>query len=67
MEQLTIVEGSQDLTLLNMGSQFNSNEKGKWAGDSISFISYNMTGADTYKCQWLRDLMSDYTINFCLK
>ena len=31
----------------------------------LSFITYNLTGDDTYKCQWIRDMTSENSIDFC--
>ena len=28
-------------------------------------MSYNMTGADTVKCQWVNDFISNYRVGFC--
>ena len=31
----------------------------------VTFMSYNMTGADTVKCQWVRDVGAEHNVNFC--
>ena len=31
----------------------------------VTFMSYNMTGADTIKCQWVRDMASEHDVDFC--
>jgi hypothetical protein len=28
-------------------------------------MSYNMTGADTIKCQWVRDIASEFNVKYC--
>ena len=33
--------------------------------DTVTFMSYNMTGAETVKCQWVRDLAAEYSVNYC--
>ena len=33
--------------------------------DSVTFMSYNLTGADTVKCQWVNDTCSENSVNFC--
>ena len=33
--------------------------------DSVTFMSYNPTGADTVKCQWIRDIFSEFEVNYC--
>ena len=30
----------------------------------VNFMSYNMTGADTVKCQWVRELASVHEVSF---
>ena len=32
---------------------------------SVNFMSYNMTGADTVKCQWVRELANEYEVDYC--
>ena len=31
----------------------------------VSFMTYNMTGADAYKCKFVRDICSEFDIQFC--
>ena len=31
----------------------------------VTFMSYNMTGADTVKCQWVRDLANEFKVDNC--
>ena len=31
----------------------------------MTFMCYNMTGADSVKCQWVRDISSEHEVNFC--
>ena len=31
----------------------------------VTFMSYNMTGAKTVKCQWVRDIAREHSVNFC--
>ena len=33
--------------------------------DTVTFMSYNMTGAETVKCQWVRDLSAEFSVNYC--
>ena len=33
--------------------------------DTVTFMSYNMTGAETVKCQWVRDLAAEFSVNYC--
>ena len=33
-------------------------------GEAVTFMSYNMTGADTVKCQWVRDIAFEQEANF---
>ena len=33
--------------------------------DTVTFMSYNMTGADYYKCQWVNDMAREYNVQFC--
>ena len=41
-------------------NQDNSTEK-----TELSFMIYNMTGADSYKCHFVKDICYKYDINFC--
>ena len=34
-------------------------------GGSVTFMSYNLTGADTYKCQWVKDVAREFNVQFC--
>ena len=31
----------------------------------MTFMSYNSTGIDTIKCQWMRDIASEYEVSYC--
>ena len=31
----------------------------------VTFMPYNMTGADTVKCQWVREFATDYEVDYC--
>ena len=33
--------------------------------DNVTFMSYNPTGADTIKCQWIRDIASEHEVDYC--
>ena len=45
--------------------------KGEVGGNSdrdttpVTFMCYNMTGADSIKCQWVRDMASEHGVDFC--
>ena len=31
----------------------------------ISFLTYNMTGSDAFKCKFVQEICDEYDINFC--
>ena len=31
----------------------------------VTFMSYNMTGADTIKCQFIRELATEHEVDYC--
>ena len=33
--------------------------------EPITFMSYNRTGANTVKCQWVRDIASEHDVSYC--
>ena len=43
----------------------NVDTEGRDQGNTITFMTYNMTGADTIKCQWLQEIFLEYHVNFC--
>jgi hypothetical protein len=34
-------------------------------GDVVTFMSYNVTGADSIKCQWIREVQAEHFVNYC--
>ena len=33
--------------------------------DTVTFMSYNFTGADSVKCQWVREVAEEHNVNYC--
>ena len=33
--------------------------------DTVTFMSYNATGADTIRCEFIKDIQKEYSVNYC--